>query len=81
MAAGRAVERVDLGFPDERVAIEYDGSHHAGPGQFAHDRKRLDAIQAGGLDRHLRDRRRPRDLDAVADKVVGVLAGRRQGPA
>ncbi|MGF1663119.1 MAG: endonuclease domain-containing protein [Kineosporiaceae bacterium] len=78
--AGRVVARVDLGFPDERVAIEYDGSYHAEPGQFAQDRKRLNAIQAAGWIVVFVTAADLRDLDAVADKVVGLLARRRQTP-
>ncbi len=38
---GRFVARVDLAFPEQRVAIEYDGARHGEPGQLARDRRRL----------------------------------------
>ncbi|MGX5655069.1 endonuclease domain-containing protein [Geodermatophilus nigrescens] len=45
---GRFVARVDLAWPELRVGVEYDGAWHAEPGQFARDRRRLNALQAAG---------------------------------
>lgn len=45
---GRFVARVDLAFPEQRIAVEYDGAWHGEPGQFARDRRRLNALQAAG---------------------------------
>jgi very-short-patch-repair endonuclease len=45
-AQGSFVARVDLAFPDQRVAVEYDGLWHAEDGQFARDRQRLNRINA-----------------------------------
>ncbi|MGY1794996.1 endonuclease domain-containing protein [Geodermatophilus sp. SYSU D00525] len=45
---GSFVARVDLAWPVLRVAVEYDGAWHAEPGQFARDRRRLNALQAAG---------------------------------
>ncbi|SFN98121.1 hypothetical protein SAMN05660359_00755 [Geodermatophilus obscurus] len=45
---GRFVARVDLAWPEHRVAVEYDGLWHAEPGQFARDRQRLNRLQAAG---------------------------------
>ncbi len=42
------VARVDLAWPDRRVAVEYDGAWHAEPRQFARDRRRLNRLQAAG---------------------------------
>jgi very-short-patch-repair endonuclease len=47
-ADGRFIARVDLAFPEHRVAIEYDGAWHGKPGQLAHDRRRLNALVAAG---------------------------------
>ncbi len=44
----RFVARVDFGWPAQRVALEYDGSWHAAPGQFARDRARLNRLTAAG---------------------------------
>lgn len=46
--AGAFVARVDLAFPDHRIAVEYDGLWHAEPGQFGRDRRRLNRLAAAG---------------------------------
>ncbi|WP_089405267.1 endonuclease domain-containing protein [Geodermatophilus saharensis] len=48
VAQGRFVARVDLAWPELRVAVEYDGAWHAEPGQFSRDRQRLNRLQAAG---------------------------------
>ena len=45
---GRFVARVDLAWPEHRVALEYDGLWHADPRQFARDRQRLNRLTAAG---------------------------------
>lgn len=40
--------RVDLAYPDHRVAIEYDGAWHASPEQLRRDRRRLNRLVAAG---------------------------------
>lgn len=45
---GEFLARVDLALPDLRVAVEYDGAWHAGEGQFARDRGRLNRLTAAG---------------------------------
>lgn len=45
---GRVVARVDFGWPEQQVALEYDGLWHAEPGQFARDRQRLNRLTAAG---------------------------------
>jgi hypothetical protein len=45
---GHFVAIVDFGWPDQRVALEYDGLWHAEPGQFAKDRARLNRLTAAG---------------------------------
>jgi very-short-patch-repair endonuclease len=47
-ADGAFVARVDLAFPELKLAIEYDGAWHAEPGQFARDRQRLNGLVAAG---------------------------------
>jgi very-short-patch-repair endonuclease len=42
------VARVDFGWPEHKVAVEYDGLWHAEPGQFAKDRRRLNRLQTVG---------------------------------
>lgn len=45
---GAFVARVDFAFPEQRLAIEYDGLWHGEPGQFARDRRRLNRLFAAG---------------------------------
>ena len=45
---GHFVARVDFGWPELKVALEYDGRWHAEPGQFAKDRRRLNRLTAAG---------------------------------
>ena len=45
---GEFLARTDLAYPDVRVAVEYDGAWHAGDGQFARDRDRLNRLTAAG---------------------------------
>ncbi len=47
-AEGRFVARVDLAFPELRVAVEYDGAWHGRPGEPARDRRRHNALVAAG---------------------------------
>ena len=75
-AGGAFVARVDLAFPDARVAVEYDGVWHAEPGQFAKDRRRLNALVAAGwtvLHVTAADLRDPRTL---VDRVKALLKAR-----
>jgi hypothetical protein len=44
----RFVARVDFAWPEQKVALEYDGLWHAEAGQFARDRQRLNRLQAAG---------------------------------
>jgi very-short-patch-repair endonuclease len=76
---GRAIARVDLAFPEQRVAIEYDGAWHAAPGQFAKDRGRLNAlVQAGWRVLHL-TAADLRDPTAVVAAVRRLLASSESG--
>jgi very-short-patch-repair endonuclease len=48
-ASGRWLARVDLAFPEARLAIEYDGrAVHERPGVFARDRQRQNALLSAG---------------------------------
>lgn len=47
-ALGEFLARVDLAYPELRVAVEYDGAWHAESGQFARDRRRLNRLTAAG---------------------------------
>jgi len=45
---GRFVARVDFAWPEQKVAVEYDGLWHADEVQFAKDRRRLNRLRAAG---------------------------------
>jgi very-short-patch-repair endonuclease len=45
---GHFVARVDLAFPELRLAIEYDGTWHGGAGQLSQDRRRMNGLSAAG---------------------------------
>ena len=45
---GQVFARLDFAWPERKLALEYDGLWHAEPGQFAKDRRRLNALTAAG---------------------------------
>ena len=45
---GGFVARVDFAWPEQRLALEYDGLWHADPVQFRRDRERLNRLTAAG---------------------------------
>jgi hypothetical protein len=45
---GRFVARVDFGWPELKVAVEYDGLWHADEAQFPKDRQRLNRLREAG---------------------------------
>lgn len=45
---GGFVGRVDLAWPDLRLAVEYDGDHHREREQFRRDVERLNALRLAG---------------------------------
>ena len=61
----RFVARVDLAWPDLRLALEYDGSYHDDPAQIAQDRQRLNAIQTCSWSTLVIDRTQFRDESRV----------------
>ncbi|MDQ3895961.1 MAG: hypothetical protein M3326_01715, partial [Actinomycetota bacterium] len=62
---GGFVARVDLAYPDDRLAIELDGFRwHAGRGPFRSDRLRRNRIEAAGW----------RLLETAPDDVAELVA-------
>jgi very-short-patch-repair endonuclease len=45
---GTFIARVDLAYPDRRIAVEYDGAWHGAPGQLSKDRRRQNQLTAAG---------------------------------
>ena len=48
VAGGVWLARVDLAWPQFKVALEYDGREHHGPDRMAHDVRRRDRLRAAG---------------------------------
>ncbi len=74
------VARVDLGFPHQRLAVEYDGEWHGewhGEWrQISTDRERLNRLQAAGWDVLFVTARQLRDPRSVVAAVRTALAAR-----
>ncbi len=47
-ATGRFAGRVDLAYPDRKLAIEYDGDQHRDPAAFRSDMRRLNRLRLAG---------------------------------
>ena len=45
---GRHLARVDFAWPQQRLALEYDGVWHGEAGQFRRDRQRLNRLTSAG---------------------------------
>ncbi|RIV34430.1 endonuclease domain-containing protein [Micromonospora radicis] len=74
---GRFVARVDLAWPDYRVAVEYDGLWHDEPAQFDSDRRRLNKLVGGDwIVLHLTARRLREDFDGFVAEVRAALRAR-----
>jgi very-short-patch-repair endonuclease len=73
---GVVVARVDLGFPKQRLAVEYDGEWHGEWRQISADRERLNRLQAAGWDVLFVTARQLRDPAAVVASVRAALAAR-----
>ncbi len=69
--AGELAARVDLAYPDQRLAIELDGFRwHAGRGPFRSDRRRRNRIEAAGW-RLLQTA--PEDIGELVDDAAAIL--------
>lgn len=72
--AGRWLGRVDLAYPDRRLAIEYDGGHHRTPAQFEADWARLERFHlAGWRTIHVRSRGLFVERAATLGRIRGAL--------
>lgn len=78
-AAGAFVARVDLAFPERRLAIEYDGAWHGERDQFAKDRRRLNRLVAAGWTVLHVTAADLRDAAALIAQVKGMLASATAG--
>ncbi|MDQ7908863.1 DUF559 domain-containing protein [Phytohabitans sp. ZYX-F-186] len=74
---GRFLARVDLAWPAQKVAVEYDGLWHAGQDQIHHDRQRLNRLLgADWIVLHVTSKRLRDDLDGVVAELKAALRRR-----
>ena len=78
-AEKRFVARVDLAWPELKIAIEYDGVWHAGSqGQIDHDRKRLNRlVLSGWIVIHVTAARLRDDFDGVVAEIRAAIRTRK----
>lgn len=69
--------RVDLAWPEYRVAVEYDGQWHGDPNQIHADRRRLNQLLgAGWIVLHVTSQRLNRDFMGVVREIRAALRAR-----
>jgi very-short-patch-repair endonuclease len=73
----RFVARVDLAWPQQRVAVEYDGLWHGSTDQFHADRRRLNGLAAAGwVVLHVTAQRLRDDFDGFVTELRTALRAR-----
>ncbi|MDG4828731.1 DUF559 domain-containing protein [Solwaraspora sp. WMMD1047] len=80
-ANGRHLGRIDLAYPDWRIAIEYEGDHHRERAHFRRDVARLNALRAHGwlVLRFTADDVRQHPGQIVTHVTAAIRERRRQG--
>ncbi|MFG1951519.1 type IV toxin-antitoxin system AbiEi family antitoxin [Micromonospora sp. NPDC048830] len=74
---GRFIARVDLAWPELKVAVEYDGLWHHDPEQFHRDRQRLNRLLGEEwIVLHLTAKRFGTDFDGFLTELRRVLSSR-----
>jgi hypothetical protein len=71
--AGEFLGRVDLAFPEQRIAVEYEGAYHFDGTQIARDDVRIARLQAAGWLVVRLSAADLRDLDGVVARVRAAL--------
>jgi very-short-patch-repair endonuclease len=75
---GRFIARLDLAWPEFKVAVEYDGRWHDDPEQFDRDRQRLNRVLGGDwVVLHVTAKRLRDDFDGFLAEVRTALRSRR----
>ncbi|MET7752890.1 hypothetical protein [Micromonospora sp. NPDC005367] len=75
--AGRFIARLDLAWPEFKVAVEYDGLWHDDPEQFHRDRRRLNRLLGGDwIVLHVTARRLRDDFAGFVAEVRAALRSR-----
>ena len=70
------IARVDLAWPQWKLAVEYDGQWHAAGDQLADDRERLRNLNSAGWYVFHVTARDMRNIDQVLRDLAAVIAGR-----
>ncbi|MGY1752639.1 endonuclease domain-containing protein [Blastococcus sp. SYSU D01042] len=70
----RFVARVDFAFPEQKLAVEYDGAWHGEPSQLGRDRARLNRLLAAGWRVLFVTAADMRDPGAVLARIASALA-------
>ncbi|MEV1328718.1 hypothetical protein AB0J20_03975 [Micromonospora costi] len=74
---GRFVARLDLAWPEYKVAVEYDGLWHNDPDQFHRDRQRLDRlVSEDWIVLHVTAKRLRDDFDGIVADLRRALRSR-----
>lgn len=73
-SGGRFVARVDLAFPEVRLAVEYEGAHHFIGDQIVRDEERLDRLRAAGWRVIRVSAADMRDLEFLVARIRAALA-------
>ncbi|MGB2569127.1 endonuclease domain-containing protein [Micromonospora citrea] len=80
--AGRFIARVDLAWPELKIAIEYDGLWHHDPAQLHRDRQRLNKLLGEEwIVLHVTSKRMREDFDAFLAEVEAALRSRAPHPS
>ncbi len=72
-AGGTFVARVDFGFEEERLVVEYDGDWHGKTSALARDRRRQNDLRKAGWTIHFVTKDMMVNPDAVIDEIHGAL--------
>ncbi|MGN9777383.1 endonuclease domain-containing protein [Micromonospora sp. H33] len=77
--AGRFIARVDLAWPDLKIAVEYEGVWHHDPAQFHRDRRRLNRILGDDwIVLHITSQRMRDDFQGFLTELRTVINSRRR---
>ncbi|MFG3689926.1 hypothetical protein [Micromonospora sp. NPDC047740] len=77
VAPGAFVARLDLAWPEFKVAVEYDGRWHDDPEQFHRDRRRLNRLLgAEWIVLHVTAKRLRDDFEGLPAEVRTALRAR-----
>jgi len=68
-SGGRFVARVDLAFPEVRLAVEYEGAHHFVEDQIPRDDERIDRLRRAGWRMIRVSAADLRDLEALIARI------------